>query len=163
MNSTESMSDDFESSRVKVGRPGEIEFISRPMTPRAVSAKSTGRASKKNTRRGATGASGWKILGQWFLSLGKTSQLLILVFLFGVVRLFAMNDGIMDIISKRHWVEEQQLQNHSIERENADLRKEIDRIKGDRKYQRRLAREHLGVISEDEYLILFSKEGDSPK
>jgi cell division protein FtsB len=74
-----------------------------------------------------------------------------------------MQEGMLDIRRKAAILTEQKLQNDHLENENLALKKEISKIKNDQRYQRRLAREHLGVIGKGEYLILFSKEGDSPK
>jgi cell division protein FtsB len=48
--------------------------------------------------------------------------------------------------------------------ENKDLKTEITKIQLDRNYQKQLAKEHLGVIAADEFLILFAGENpDSPE
>lgn len=46
-----------------------------------------------------------------------------------------------------------------VRRENQDIRGEIRRIEFDKGHQRWLAKEHLGVIAADEFLILFAGEG----
>jgi cell division protein FtsB len=45
--------------------------------------------------------------------------------------------------------------------ENLSLQQEISKIKNNSKYQKKLARDNLGLIEADEYLVLFAKEVES--
>lgn len=78
------------------------------------------------------------------------------------LRLVFMDRGVIDFYEKESLIAEKQLELLSVEKDNIDLVNEIEKIKVNPSYQKMLAREHLGVIAKDEYLILFSKEGPSP-
>lgn len=80
-----------------------------------------------------------------------------------VLRLIFMDRGVYDYYStQNHLIEKnQELQNLS--RENEELKAEISRIHVDAGYQKQLAKEHLGVIAADEFLILFAQDGQEEK
>ena len=142
--------------RLKVGKPGEIEIIDTSQKRTNLKKIGPTKTNKKNNTFVHLGI-------KKFLDLSKLTQALTLIFLISLIRLFFMKEGILDINSKKILLAEQLLQNNELEKENLELKKEIGRIKNDQRYQRRLAREHLGVIGKGEFLILFSKEGESPK
>jgi cell division protein FtsB len=71
-----------------------------------------------------------------------------------------MDRGVWDYFGTESDIREKQNELKSIIVENRDLKGEIVRIQNDRNYQRQLAKEHLGVIAADEFLILFA--GESP-
>jgi cell division protein FtsB len=75
-----------------------------------------------------------------------------------VLRLFFMESGIIDYNSMNQTLENRENDLLMLRQENADLIGEIHKIKTSPSYQKKLARDHLGVIAKDEYLILFSKE-----
>jgi cell division protein FtsB len=77
-----------------------------------------------------------------------------------VLRLICMDRGVWDYFGTESDIREKQNELKSIIVENRDLKGEIVRIQNDRNYQRQLAKEHLGVIAADEFLILFA--GESP-
>ncbi len=80
-----------------------------------------------------------------------------------VLRLICMDRGVWDYFATEGAVREKQSELKSIQDENKSLRTEIVKIQSDRNYQRQLAKEHLGVIAVDEFLILFAGEApDSP-
>jgi cell division protein FtsB len=154
------------STRVKVGKPGEIELIepesrqrNLPLRPRINKSKN----SKSNSFLSTLADLSINKIFKSFIKLDLLSQALLVIFLVGILRLVLMQEGMLDIRRKAAILTEQKLQNDHLENENLALKKEISKIKNDQRYQRRLAREHLGVIGKGEYLILFSKEGDSPK
>ncbi len=146
--------------RLKVGKPGEIEIIDPAQKRPSLKKVAPTKTNKKNhSPRGHFLQTGI----QKFLDFSKVTQVLTLLFLVSLIRLFFMKEGILDINSKKILLSEQLKQNNEQEKENQELKKEINRIKNDQRYQRRLAREHLGVIGKGEFLILFSKEGELPK
>lgn len=81
-----------------------------------------------------------------------------------VLRLTFMDRGVWDYFSTESVIQEKQEELSSIQAENRDLKTEISRIQLDRNYQKQLAKEHLGVIAVDEFLILFAGESnDTPE
>ena len=75
-----------------------------------------------------------------------------------VLRLFLMESGVVDYNSMNNTLIKKENNLQLLRRENVDLIKEIHKIKTSPSYQKKLAREHLGVIAHDEYLVLFSKD-----
>lgn len=75
-----------------------------------------------------------------------------------VLRLICMDRGVWDYFATEGNIREQQEELQSIQNENKDIKAEITRIRLDKNYQRQLAKEHLGVIAADEFLILFAGE-----
>jgi cell division protein FtsB len=75
-----------------------------------------------------------------------------------VLRLVAMDRGVWDYFSTESEINKKRSELKSIQLENQDLKAEISRIQLDRNYQKQLAKEHLGVIAADEFLILFAGE-----
>ncbi len=75
-----------------------------------------------------------------------------------VLRLICMDRGVWDYFSTENVIKEKQNELSSINRENGELKTEISRIQVDKNFQRQLAKEHLGVIAADEFLILFAGE-----
>lgn len=78
-----------------------------------------------------------------------------------VLRLICMDRGVWDYFSTEGDIREKQKELRDIRKENIELKTEITRIQTDKPYQRFLAKEHLGVIAADEFLILFA--GESPE
>jgi cell division protein FtsB len=80
-----------------------------------------------------------------------------------VLRLICMDRGVYDFFATEGEIREKQSDLKSIQDENKSLKTEISRIQLDKNYQRHLAKDHLGVIAADEFLILFAGEAnDSP-
>jgi cell division protein FtsB len=77
-----------------------------------------------------------------------------------VLRLICMDRGVWDYFSTESAIHDKQEELASIRRENKELKTEITRIQVDKNYQRQLAKEHLGVIAADEFLILFAGESE---
>lgn len=75
-----------------------------------------------------------------------------------VLRLIFMDRGVWDYVATEGNLEEKRQELKSIQVENSSLKTEITKIQTDRNYQRLLAKEHLGVIAADEFLILFAGE-----
>jgi cell division protein FtsB len=83
-----------------------------------------------------------------------------------VLRLIFMDRGVWDYFATESNIREKQEELKDIRTENAQLKTEIARIQKDSNFQRHLAKEHLGVIAADEFLILFAgetAESDEPK
>jgi len=77
-----------------------------------------------------------------------------------VLRLICMDRGVWDYFATEGDIRERQDELSSIQKENKSLKTEITKIQVDKNYQRQLAKEHLGVIAADEFLILFAGESD---
>ena len=75
-----------------------------------------------------------------------------------VLRLVFMDRGVWDYFATENFIHEKNEEVVTIQNENRELEVEIERIQVDRNYQRHLAKEHLGVIAVDEFLILFAGE-----
>ena len=80
-----------------------------------------------------------------------------------VLRLICMDRGVWDYFATEGGIREKQTELSNIQNENKELKSEITRIGLDRNYQRQLAKEHLGVIAADEFLILFAGESQEPE
>ncbi len=78
-----------------------------------------------------------------------------------VLRLIFMDRGVWDYFSTEADIREKQNELKNIRTENRDIQVEVGRIQLDRNYQKQLAKEHLGVIAADEFLILFA--GETPE
>lgn len=77
-----------------------------------------------------------------------------------VLRLIFMDRGVWDYFRTEGVIKDQKQELSNIQKENKELKTEIVKIQTDRNYQRQLAKEHLGVIAADEFLILFAGETD---
>ena len=75
-----------------------------------------------------------------------------------MVRLLFSDRGVFDYYSRNNDYKGQISEYEGIIQENNSLRSEIDKIKSNQSYQKKLVRDHLGFISKDEFLILFAKE-----
>lgn len=75
-----------------------------------------------------------------------------------ILRLIFMDRGVWDYFATESAIKDKREELSSIRNENKDLKGEITRIQVDKNYQRQLAKEHLGVIAVDEFLILFAGE-----
>lgn len=77
-----------------------------------------------------------------------------------VLRLIFMDRGVYDYYSTQNRIQEKNQDLKNLSRENEELKTEISRIHVDPAYQRQLAKEHLGVIAGDEFLILFAQDNN---
>lgn len=81
-----------------------------------------------------------------------------MVALVAFLRLLLMENGVIDYYKVESSIENNLADLSLIKEENAQLVTEIHQIQTSPKYQKKLARDHLGVIAQDEYLILFAKD-----
>lgn len=103
--------------------------ISRPKTKK-----------KNKSRKNVLSRIGWSVIGLL------------------VLRLIFMDRGVWDYFATERTINERQEELRSLEKENKEIQTEISRIHVDKNYQRQLAKEHLGVLAADEFLILFAGE-----
>jgi len=75
-----------------------------------------------------------------------------------VLRLISMDRGVWDYFATEGVIQDKKTELKNIALENKELRNEILKVQLDRNYQKQLAKEHLGVIAVDEFLILFAGE-----
>lgn len=75
-----------------------------------------------------------------------------------ILRLFFMDRGIWDFYQNKMEIQNIQYEISRLQTENKTLIEEIRNIRYDSTYQKKMARQHLGVIARDEYLILFAEE-----
>lgn len=75
-----------------------------------------------------------------------------------VLRLIFMDRGVWDYFATENAIKNKKQELSEIHKENASLKTEIAKIQVDKNFQRQLAKEHLGVIAADEFLILFAGE-----
>ncbi len=78
-----------------------------------------------------------------------------------MLRLIFMERGVVDYVSMDSKLKERSQELSRVESENKEIGQEIQRITLDKTYQRQIAKEHLGVIAADEFLILFA--GEAPE
>lgn len=75
-----------------------------------------------------------------------------------LLRLIFMERGVLQYWQMSGTIGEHEEELARVQSENASINNEIKRIEFDKGYQRFLAKEHLGVIAADEFLILFAGE-----
>lgn len=85
-----------------------------------------------------------------------------MILVIGLFRLVFMNQGIINYFEKNESLAERLNLIEQLKTENIQLAKEIKRGNEDVRYQKNLAREQLGVISSEEYLILFAPKKLTP-
>jgi cell division protein FtsB len=75
-----------------------------------------------------------------------------------VLRLVFMEGGVIDFNSMENTLIKKEHHLQNLRKENAELIQEIHKLRTSPQYQRKITREHLGVIAKDEYLVLFSRD-----
>lgn len=105
-------------------------------------ARSTSTKKKEKTKKNILVKVGWAVIGLL------------------VLRLIFMDRGVWDYFATEGVIKEKREELASIQKENKSLKTEIVKIQTDAGFQRQLAKEHLGVIAADEFLILFAGEAE---
>lgn len=77
-----------------------------------------------------------------------------------LVRLAVSEGGAVDLYRKQEFLAARLRELDGTTYENALLEEEIERIRTNGSHQKKLVRDHLGFIGEDEYLVLFAGEGE---
>lgn len=75
-----------------------------------------------------------------------------------LLRLVFSDGGVKDFYAKKEVLQGRFKELARIEEENKNLLNEIDLLKKDPQYQKKVVRDHLGYIAKDEYLILFPEQ-----
>ncbi len=79
------------------------------------------------------------------------------VCLVAMLRLLFSNGGIVDYYNRTNDYNDLLGKNNEIINENLAIQRNIDKIMFDHSYQKKLVRNHLSYISDDEFLVLFAK------
>lgn len=79
-----------------------------------------------------------------------------------ILRLFFMDRGVIDYYQTENRLLSIQHELELGKQEIKEIEEEIYLIKNNKPYQKKLARDHLGVIGPDEYLVLFAQESTHP-
>ncbi len=85
----------------------------------------------------------------------------IIIIIFTLISLFYSitgKNGVLKIIQLKHEIAEIREETEKINRENELLQTRIDLLKKDRRMVEYISRDELGMVREDEVLILFNKE-----
>ncbi len=75
-----------------------------------------------------------------------------------ILRLIFATGGVTDYYDQKQSLNERSNELKSIKNENMQLVMEIERMRSDIGYQKKLVRDNLGFIASDEFLVLFPKE-----
>ncbi len=135
-------------SRRTVARPEETEFVPAKRPARKIATQvsyATGN-SKRKSREVDTKYVDYLVKGCWIFC-GIM-----------VLRLLFADGGVTDFYSQKKTMNEKLEELSSIKKENMQLVREIERMKFDVSFQRKLVRDNLGFIANDEFLILFPKD-----
>lgn len=160
------------STRRSVGKAGEQEFttelrkrgprsqtsVSYSTTTAAATTSVPARARKKLTTVKSLGTSG-KTKRKRSKKLAATNEYIIKgIWVFCAllfVRLIVSDGGVMDFYAQHEVLQGRFDEQARIEKQNVALVKEIELLKKNPHYQKKVVRDHLGYIAADEYLILF--------
>jgi len=128
-----------------VNHQNEIEFVPVKRNSKKLKNEQTSAAEKKSKP---------KSFGQ--LSLNDLLWNASWIFcLFLMLRLVFSQGGVLDFYDLRSTLNDRHVELMRLKSENMQLVKEIEKMQTDQAYQKRLVRDHLGFIAEDEFLILF--------
>lgn len=134
-------------SRRTVAKPDDTEFTPvKRTTKKAASHISYTTGTKKKAKEVDPKLIDYLVKGSW-LFCG-----------FLVLRLIFANGGVVDYFSQRSILNQRFAELTRIKKENMSLVHEIERMQLDAAYQKRLVRDNLGFIAQDEFLILFPKD-----
>lgn len=73
------------------------------------------------------------------------------------LRLLFSERGVIDFYKDKSALQKLYHEKEQVIADNKDLVEEIEKIKGSGKYQKKIVRDNLGFIAQQEYLILFAK------
>jgi cell division protein FtsB len=135
-------------SRRTVAKPDDTEFVPVKRSSRKVANQvsyATG-SSKKKAKAIDPKISLYFVRGCW-LFCGVM-----------ILRLIFAAGGVTDFYSQKATVNEKNEELNSIKKENMQLVREIERMKIDTSFQKKLVRDNLGFIANDEFLVLFPKD-----
>ena len=140
-------------TRKRVGKAGMNEFTlpakreSRSKTPEIDYAPARTKNKVRKSKGSITSMPFWK------KALWGTYALM-------VVRLIFMQGGLLDFYYMEQALQDKKEEIAMLIQENEKIAYDIDRVKNDRNFQKQLTRENLGVIADDEYLVVFAREAE---
>lgn len=135
-------------TRRSVAKADDTEFVPVKRTQRKVASqvKYTTSSTRKKVKTVNPKFHNWVSKGCWAFCLIM------------IGRLIFANGGVTDYYSQKRVANTKESEYERIKKDNSSLIKEIDRMRSDTGYQKKLVRDHLGFIAKDEYLVLFPKE-----
>jgi cell division protein FtsB len=134
-------------TRKSVARADEADFTPVKRTPRKVASQiSYTTTSRKKSKPLDPKLVGYLVKGCWLFCAVM------------ILRLIFANGGVTDYYSQRSLREDRIEVLKRIKKENMILVREIERMKTDFSFQKKLVRDNLGFIAADEFLVLFPKE-----
>lgn len=134
-------------TRKSVARADEAEFAPVKRTPRKVASQiSYTTTSRKKSKPLDPTIVGYLVKGCWVFCAIM------------VLRLIFANGGVTAFYSQRLMHNDRLEELSRIKKENMVLVREIERMQSDSSFQKKLVRDNLGFIAQDEYLVLFPKE-----
>jgi cell division protein FtsB len=134
-------------SRRSVAKPEDTEFVPVKRTPKKVASQIsyTTASTRKKQKSMDPKYVNWLVKGSWiFCGLM-------------VLRLIFATGGVTDFYSQKGAVADRVAELGNIKKENMQLVREIERMRSDAGFQKKLVRDNLGFIAADEFLVLFPK------
>ncbi len=134
-------------SRRSVAKPEDTEFVPVKRTPKKVASQIsyTTTSTRKKQKSMDPKYVNWLVKGSWIFC-----GLMIL-------RLIFATGGVTDFYSQKGAVADRLAELSDIKKENMQLVREIERMRSDAGFQKKLVRDNLGFIAADEFLVLFPK------
>lgn len=129
--------------RSRTSAPATVAYSD--TTPVKAPARSTVKAKrtvKTKSKKGA-GIAAWAVKGTWAFCA------------FLLLRLIFSEGGVIEYYDKKSALDQKNYELETLKNENVSLMEELELIRSNSRYQKKLVRDHLGYIARDEYLILF--------
>lgn len=135
-------------SRRSVAKPEDTEFVPVKRATRKVASQisyttSSASSSRKKTKSVDPKYTNYLVKGCWVFCAVM------------ILRLIFANGGVTDFYSQKSTVSEKLSELSDIKKENMQLVREIERMRSDTGFQKKLVRDNLGFIASDEFLVLF--------
>lgn len=134
-------------SRRSVAKPDDTEFVPVKRTPKKVASQIsyTTTSTRKKQKSMDPKYVNWLVKGSWIFCALM------------VLRLIFATGGVTDFYSQKNAVSDRIAELGDIKKENMQLVREIERMRSDAGFQKKLVRDNLGFIAADEFLVLFPK------
>jgi cell division protein FtsB len=134
-------------SRRSVAKADEAEFVPVKRTPKKVATQIsyTTNSSRKKTKQVDQKYITWLVKGSWIFC-GIM-----------VLRLIFAAGGVTDYYSQKSSANDRVAELNDIKKDNMQLVRDIERMRSDIGFQKKLVRDNLGFIASDEFLVLFPK------
>lgn len=139
-------------TRRSVAKPDDTEFVPAPKRSQRKVASQVNYTNANKKKAAAAGQASESKLA----NLGVKACWAICVI--AILRLVFADGGVVDYYSQKSVVSNRLGELERIKKDNSGLLKEIERMRNDKGYQKKLVRDNLGFIAGDEFLVLFPKE-----